>query len=555
LSALSFSLAAARGAGRTIDRLVARPRVVLATLIGAQLALTGLLAASVRHNGWVFYQGGDQIVNTTTGWLLGRLELPPTEVGYLWPVVQVPITYVTGPTFLQALPALMAINVLVLGPVALLSVYALGASLGGRLLGYWAALLWVIAPFAAIPLFDERYHEKWVDLFLPQALGLAATSDYASMVLVLVSAVLVVRSLAPGALWEGALAGVSFGAAMGLKPSNAIFAAGAALGYLVARRWREGAAFAIATTPALLVLAFWKYRGLGELPILGYQGALVAAGAPPLALDVGRYMDLDVDHWRQQMDALREFFWSPRLAQWAPFAGLLAVLRVHRPIAALLAGWLGAYLVVKGFSPRASIESGTFWRLLMPAWPAYLLLLAAIPLLVPTLSRRLGERMRPPPFTPVAPRWVAVAAIATVLVPAVATAAASRIEPPTPAVVQEFPSGNILTPVDESIDVRTERVGNEQRVTWSTGSWRGKVYFRVYRSEQPGNDVACQLSAGSWACYLRTKPVHTTTTASSYVDPSPPPGAIYRVGVGANWRADPNLGDVFAISPPAPAAR
>ena len=528
---------------------------MLATLVGAQLALTGLLAASARHNGWVFYQGGDQIVNSTTGWLLGRLELPPTEVGYLWPLVQVPITWITGPTFLQALPVLMAINVLVLGPLALLCVYALGASVGGRLLGYWAAFLWVIAPLAAIPLFVERYHEKWVEQFLPQALGLAATSDYASMVLVLASAVLVVRSLAPEAHWEGALAGLAFGAAMGLKPSNALFAAGSALAYLVARRWREGAAFALATGPALLVLAFWKYRGLGELPILGYQGVRVAAGATPLALDVSRYVDLDVDHWRQQMDALREFFWSPRLAQWAPFAGLLAVLRVSRPIAALLAGWLGAYLVVKGFSPRASIESGTFWRLLMPAWPAYLLLFAAIPLLVPTLARRLGERLRPPPLSRVGPRWVAVAALVTVLLPAMATAAASRIEPPTPAVVQEFPSGNILTPVDDSIDVRTERAGDGQRITWTRGSWRGKVYYRVYRSDEPDTDVSCQLSSGSWSCYLRTKPVHATTSAASWVDPSPVEGALYRVGVGTNWRGDPSLGDVFAISPPVPAAR
>ena len=91
------------------------------------------------------------------------------------------------------------------------------------------------------------------------------------------------------------------------------------------------------------------------------------------------------------MDQLREFFLSARVAQWAPIAGLVAVLRVRRgPIAALLAGWLAAFLVVKGFSPRATIESGSFWRLLMPAWPAYLLLFASIPLLVPTLARRLG---------------------------------------------------------------------------------------------------------------------------------------------------------------------
>ena len=35
-----------------------------------------------------------------------------------------------------------------------------------------------------------------------------------------------------------------------------------------------------------------------------------------------RYFDLDFEHWREQMDQLREFFWSARLAQWAPLAGL-----------------------------------------------------------------------------------------------------------------------------------------------------------------------------------------------------------------------------------------
>jgi hypothetical protein len=550
VSVASASLAAARGAGRTLDRLVERPRLVLGTLVAAQLCLTLVFAASVAHNGWVYFQGGDQIVNTTTAWLLGQLQLPPTEVGYLWPLVVAPVTWVSGPTFVQALPPLVLLNVVVLGPVALLSVYALGSSIGGRLLGYWASFLWVVAPFAAIPLFVDRYHDKWIEQFLPQGLGLTATSDYASMVLVLVAAVFVVRSLEPGRLWEGALAGLAFGAAVGLKPSNVLFAGGAALALLVARRWRDGAAFAVAATPALLVLAFWKYRGLGELPLFAYQRIPLAAGTTPLAIDASRYVKLDFHHWRQQMDALREFFWSARLAQWTPFAGMLAVARVRRPVAALLAGWLGAYLLVKGFSPRASIESGTFWRLLMPAWPAYLLLFASIPLLVPTLVRRLGDRVDPPPWRAVRPRWVAVATVVTVVVPAVATAASSRIEPPTPTVVQEFPSGNILTPVDSSIHVRVERAATGERISWTTRSWHARVFYKVYRSVEPGRDVQCVLSSSSsWSCYLRTSPVYTTTNGSSYVDRSGRPGFLYRVGVGTNWLDDPSLGDVFALSP------
>ena len=122
MSVASASTTAARGAGRTVDRLLTQPRTVLGVLVGAQVVATLALAATAPHNGWVYYQGGDQIINTTTGWLLGRLELPPTEVGFLWPLVQAPITWITGPTFVQALPPLLVVQVLVLSPIAMLCI-------------------------------------------------------------------------------------------------------------------------------------------------------------------------------------------------------------------------------------------------------------------------------------------------------------------------------------------------------------------------------------------------------------------------------------------------
>ena len=191
-------MSAAREAGRTLDYLLERPRVVLGTLAAAQIATTVLLALSVPHNGWVWFQGGDQIWLTTQGWLLGHLELPPTEVGYLWSLVATPIMWVTGPTYVQALPPLVVLQVLVLGPIAVLCVYGIASRIGGRLLGYWASFLWVIAPFAAIPLFVDRYQERWTEHFLPQALGLTAMADFPSMVLVLASALFLVRSLDAG---------------------------------------------------------------------------------------------------------------------------------------------------------------------------------------------------------------------------------------------------------------------------------------------------------------------------------------------------------------------
>ena len=46
---------------------------------------------------------------------------------------------------MQALPPLVLLQVLVLGPIALLCVYGIATRIGGRLLGYWASFLWVAA--------------------------------------------------------------------------------------------------------------------------------------------------------------------------------------------------------------------------------------------------------------------------------------------------------------------------------------------------------------------------------------------------------------------------
>jgi hypothetical protein len=553
VSVAASTASAARWSGRTVDRLLERPRVVVGTLIGVQIVATVVFALAVEHNGWVWFQGGDQIWLTTQGWLLGQLELPPTELGYVWSYALTPIMWVTGPTYVQALPPLVVLQVLVLGPVGLLCVYDLATRIGGRLLGYWASLLWAVAPFVSIPLFVDRYQERFGEQFLPQALGLTAMSDYPSMVLLLASAVFVARSLESAQWHDAVLAGLLLGAGTAMKPPNLLMGAGAALAYLVARRFRHGLAFGAAIVPSLLVLAFWKQRGLGGLPALGLAETRIAASAATTAVsvDLDQYFDLDLDHWLGQMDQMREFFFSARLAQWAPIAGLLAVLRVRRgAIAALLAGWLAAFLVVKGFSPRATIESGSFWRLLMPAWPAYLLLFASIPLLVPTLAQRLGERLRAPSPPPVAVRWLVVAATLTVLVPAAAIAASSPLEGPDDALTQDDAGNFILTSVDESVQLRVERTTEGNRLTWEDDPWRANVFYRVFRAD--GTDVECENTDGhpAQSCYFRGT-VLETVREHEFLDPDGPPNATYRIGVGTNWVDDPAFGDVFAFSRPA----
>jgi hypothetical protein len=549
------TFAAARRAGRKVDVLLEHPRAVLGTLAGVQIAAIAMLALSIDHNGWVFFHNGDQIWLTSQAWLLAGLELPPTELGYLWSVVLAPIMLVTGPTYVQAIPPVIFLNVLVLGPIAILCVYGIASRIGGRLLGYWAAFLWVVAPFASIPLWVDRYQERWTEHFLPQALGLTTLSDYPSMVLVLAAAYFVLRSLEPGRLTDAALAGLLLGAAAGMKPPNLLIGAGAVLAYPIARRWREGVVFGAAIVPSLLVLAFWKYRGLGEIPALSMEQVRVAAGAGVVAVNVRDYLELDVEHWRNQMDHLREFFWSPRLAQWAPIAGLLAVLRVRRwPIAALLGGWLAAFLLVKGFSTRADIQANTFWRLLMPAWPAYLILLASVPLLVPTLARRLGDRLRAPVAGALRARWVVVASVATVLVPAAAFAASSPTDSPDRGVFQDDVDNFILTAVDDGVELTATRTESGVELSWSHDLYRGEVFYHVLRGYfvEPDRDTDCERSdeANAYYCYLRSSPIGTTRE-TTFVDPAPPPGGqTYRIGIATNWLNDDQAGDIFAFSPP-----
>lgn len=553
MSSVALAVAgAARAAGGLVDRALARPRATLAALAVTQLAATVVFALGVAtHNGWVWFQGGDQIWYTSDAWLLGRLTLPPADVGFGWPLLLVPAGWALGQTFVEQLPFVIALDVLVLAPLALVCVHTLGTRIGGRLLGLWASVLWIAAPFAAIPLFVDRYHERWVDQFLPQALGLTALADYASMVAALVVAVLVVRALERRAWEDAALAGLVLGFAGLMKPPNYLLVGGVALAFLVAGRWRELVVAGAAVVPSLVALAVFKERGLGFVPAFSLDETRLAAGALIGELDADRYISFDLDHWRTQMAQLREYFWSARLAQWAPLAGVIAVARVRLPVAALLAGWLGAFVLVKGTSVQASIEANTFWRLLMPAWPAYLLLLASIPLLVPTLARRLGPpRVRPEPWRLATGRRAVVAAAAALAVaPTVLAAAAPGISARDPFVIRPERETITLTPVSGRLAPAVSREGGSVRLRWDAWQSRSKVSYRVYRLADGRSDVYCQRWGAIERCMLAAVPV-ADVTGTEWVDPDAPAAAVYRVGVAVRYDGGVVGSDVFALSPP-----
>lgn len=539
--------------GRAVDAVTAHIVLSLTVVLVLQATLTVALFASVEHNGWLTYQGGDQLWLITSGWLLGQGILPHALVGPGWPVMLMPLTWIGGGVSIDLLPLTTVLQVGVLAPIATLAVYDIGARVAGRAAGLWCSLAWVLAPFLAIPLFVDRYQERWTDQVLVQALGLTQLADFPSLVLVLVAAALVVRSIGGGS-YEAVLAGSLAGLAIAVKPANVLFLAGPALAYLLARRSREAALFALALIPALVTLAVWKQRGLGALPLFAAEEARVAvsyaAGVIPIGDSYWDRVPIHLEDWERNMSNLREFFWSARLAQWAPLAGALAVARKSLPAAGLLAGWMLGYVVVKGASELAGIENASFWRLVMPALPAYVMLAAAIPLLVPTLPDRLRSRIAPlpPARRPGTRLTVAVVAVLAV-VPLVTVATASPLRGTEQAVVVN----EILVPVDDDVlSLQTRKRGEAQVLTWTDETRHARTFYRVFRTQGPTTDVECERT-GADRCELRMIELGTTRQ-QRWVDRSPEPGVRYRVGVAANWLDDPEQGDVVLVSAAVPAA-
>lgn len=549
--------------GRAADTVTRHVVVSLTVLVAVQIAATVALFFSINRNGWLTYQGGDQIWLVTSGWLLGDGAIGYALTSHGWPMLLAPLTWITGGSFVQLLPLTTILQVGVLGPIATLAVYDIGARLAGRLGGLWCAAAFVAAPFVAIPYFVDRYHDSWVDQFLPQALGLTQQADFPSVVAVLVSAALTLRALEAGAHREAVLAGTFAGVALALKPANALYLLGPAIAFLLARRLDRAVLFAVALGPALVALTIWKQKGLGEVPLFSQGELHLAAGAGDPALGsvtswFDRTVNLNFDTWKQNMSNLREFTWSARVIQFLPLAGMLAVARRSVPAAGLLGGWLLGYVVVKGAADVATVESGSYWRLIMPGLPAFVILSAAVPLLVPTFMSRMGTLLEPSRAG--RPGWRAVAGVVVVtglvpvlvLLPLPQLRGAANDDPPPGFVVDSVIVDLIGVPVDPGVvSLRVRREGNANVLTWSDSTTRARTFYKVYRASPSlgFSDLVCERR-GVDRCELRDETLDVVRTRR-YVDPSPPADASYRIGVAANWLDDVDRGDVFALSPPA----
>jgi hypothetical protein len=525
-----------------------RTAYVLGALLVVQWIAVLALALTVRHNGWLYYAGGDQLWHYTGAYLLGHGDLPPSFVGYGWSILLLPIAPLAGPNLVSALPALVLFNTLVLLPIALLCIYGIASRIAGRVFGYWAAALWIAVPYVGIVFVEPGYHQKYTELTLPQVVGLTSVPDFPATVALLISAYLCLRTLDRAGWHAAAGAGLAAGYSIAIKPSNSIFLI-APLVVFVVERWRSLLPFALGLAPALVTLALWKYRGLGQLGAAPTEPVRLAGGVGDLLDRIHRPSELNSwEHLDQVLLALREHFWVARVMEWLPVAGVIALLARSRRGFLLVGGWFTAYLLVKGTYIPASVEDASFWRILMPAFPAYVILAAAVVLLMP------GVRIRPARTTQGLKGGKATVAFsASLAIFALAPLAVIAAVPPLhDAGGQAVRSGNSLIPVSSELAPRAGVREGAVTLSWQhRPAAAGAVFYRVLRAGPTDDGLACGGTPDRVAddCRLFMEEI-AASRGTSYVDEPGPGTWSYRIGLSANWLNDFGYGDIYVVSPP-----
>ena len=125
---------------------------------------------TVKHNGWLYYAGGDQLWHYSGAYLLAHGHLPPAFVGYGWSMHAAAALVVrrTEPR-LRAAGDRPAATRVVLLPVALLCVYGIAsAHRRAPRSGTSPPLLWIVLPYLGILFVEPGYHQKYTELTLPQ---------------------------------------------------------------------------------------------------------------------------------------------------------------------------------------------------------------------------------------------------------------------------------------------------------------------------------------------------------------------------------------------------
>jgi hypothetical protein len=522
-----------RNAGVTLRahlprRLPWEPWSVLVPLVVLQWLVVAHVARYATHNGWLYFQDRSATWSYTSAWILGGGHVPLPFTGYGLPLLVAPVTWFTGPSSLTALHVILPLQVILLLPLGALGAYVLGARSAGRLIGYFSALVWTLAPLASLHYFPGR---RWLDQTLPTVLGLTELRYLPAMLTVLLAGVLVLRALDERRLMDAAAAGVVAGFAIAIEPTNVVFLAAPLVAFGAARRLRELGAFVAALAPCLFTYLLWRERGLGHI------GSLSQVLLFPGTTHTSWQVNLQIRFTQLQSES-----WSPRVLEWIAVAGFIALLK-RSPVKALFFGtWVAGYILLAGEYRTHDADSLASWHIWMPGFPAYAVLIASLPLLWP---RSVGRLATPFPYQP---RWLvpmAAPAVVALIVPLAVVAALPVLHADHTAA--EVKATGEFVPLDRGPRATARLDAGRVTLSWNAVGTSTTPTYTVYRTPVP---VHCSdRRGGATRCVFELTRL-ATTHATSFSE-RPPKGLFgYRVALTANYVKDELPRSTILIGPP-----
>ena len=484
-------------------------------------------------------------------------HIPQATLGFGYSLVLAPIVHFAGPNAMLGLPMIVIFNQLVLVPIALVCVYAIANMIGGRWFAFFVGAAWVVFPLAAIHYFRPEYHERYVDMQMPQMIGLSGEGDYPSMVLLLVSAYFVLRFVRLGRKLDVVTSGLAAGFAIAVKPSNLLFLPAPFLVLLVARNPRALALFAAVMLPSVIALTVWKYRGLGYLPAFQHSATVEALGmhpalvASPTSSWFHDFVPLNWHELQANFDALGVYTRSRWLIIVAVAGGFIGLARRWFAAAVLAAAWFGTYVVFKGSSNQIDVVRGDFFNHLIAAFPAFLFLGASCVFLVDLPRRKKGR-----PEDVAAPergriRFVPSAVLVAITV--IGLVIVATLPRMTMAAEAYVTRENFVVPANV-FDLTARRSGRS-RVTleWpAQHATDGTLSYAVFRD--PTDQLSCTrlLHASSRCVFNGTQVASVPGTGHSWVDRSAGKGrSTYYVAFSSSPGQPQDSSDYLMLSRPA----
>jgi hypothetical protein len=463
--------------------------VVAVCIVGQWAFLWREVNGRIPHNHWLFAHGDDGPWYWTTAWAQSSLHVPITAIGPGWPYILTPLAAIFGPDMANGLPWVIALNVLVLAPASVVGMYLVGERIAGRVFGAWTAVLWTLMPALGLQVYNDAHRRALVD-FLSTGMGLNALSDYPSMVCAIFCAYLILRALDTGTLRDGLLAGILLGFLVLLKPANGPLLVPALAVLAVTFRFRALAGTLAAMAPAALALIVWKRIGTGTLPVLSPRGrGGGGGGATAVVSNSHKYVNINFHHLAQNAKALSEVVWSFRVLEFLLVAGVVGLIGRGRWKGAFVAGWFVSFGLIKGTVSYANVYDTSVYRFLLPAWPAWTLIVAGVVFCWPAGEaerprRRDDDRARARVARAADWRLLAGVAVVLALVPLVVVVADSPAA--RGAIVQQNYVGAPVGAVD--FGLQAHRIGpHTVRLEWnSRRSARAVTTYAIFKAKGDG---------------------------------------------------------------------